>query len=271
MFAQKVQKDTISYYYDASSAVLLSDLQNKEIASQLTAYDEILEIEVHSYTDFRGDWMDNYELSKERANNVRTYLRQIYDGRVVVAYHGEVKVKDTSLYPDGIKEHHKVRLQVYYKGKSGKIQFPKEQNYLQELADLVPGQSIILKNTQFFLGKSQILPNSYDDLENLYTVMQENPDLEIEIRGHVCCGGKQKEGDEEGEVDYIADTNWRLSQNRASVIRKWLVNKGIDKKRIGFKGMAFKEPLFFPEKNEKERQANRRVELRVIKNKTPKN
>jgi outer membrane protein OmpA-like peptidoglycan-associated protein len=84
--------------------------------------------------------------------------------------------------------------------------------------------------------------------ELLYA-MQLHPTLEIEIGGHICC---------------ILDDRRNLSYDRAKAIKNFLVQYGIEKTRITFKGYGSSMPIYpIPEKNEAERAANRRVEITI--------
>ncbi|MBF6609146.1 MAG: OmpA family protein, partial [Flavobacterium sp.] len=94
--------------------------------------------------------------------------------------------------------------------------------------------------------------DSRGKLYELLFVMQSNPELKIEIQGHLCC--------------MPVDRN-NLSTHRARAIYKFLEAHDIPKNRISYKGFGSDRPLFpIPEKNEQERAANRRVEILVVEN-----
>jgi outer membrane protein OmpA-like peptidoglycan-associated protein len=79
-----------------------------------------------------------------------------------------------------------------------------------------------------------------------------NPSVNLEIKGHVHKIGK----------NYIL--NRRLSRRRANSIRKYLIQNGIDKKRLRAKGYG-NTMMRYPEPNTPEEiQANRRVEVKII-------
>jgi len=121
------------------------------------------------------------------------------------------------------------------------------------------GDNIVLNNINFFGGRHVFLPQAYAPLEELLQVMQTFPTLEIEIQGHICC----QAGDGDG-LDI--DTNEPfLSFNRAKAVYQYLVDKGIDRKRMKYKGYGHKFPIIATEKNEAERTTNRRVEIKILK------
>ena len=74
--------------------------------------------------------------------------------------------------------------------------------------------------------------------------------MKIEIGGHT---------DNKGAIEY----NQRLSENRAKSVVKYLINKGIDEKRLKFKGYGELHPI---DNNDTEagRFNNRRVEFKII-------
>ena len=89
--------------------------------------------------------------------------------------------------------------------------------------------------------------------------MQDNPKLEIEIQGHICCipSGDGPDFDEPGSM--------KLSVNRAKAIYGYLVHNGIDKSRLSYKGLGADYKLIWEERTEHDRETNRRVEIKILK------
>jgi len=79
--------------------------------------------------------------------------------------------------------------------------------------------------------------------------MISNAKLIIEISGHT---------DNKGSRSY----NKRLSLNRAKTVVNYLIEKGIDKKRLNYKGYGFDKSIAENE-TEKGRQMNRRTEFKI--------
>ena len=56
-----------------------------------------------------------------------------------------------------------------------------------------------------------------------------------------------------------------LSENRAKLIYDFLVREGIDGNRLQYKGYGSSRPKIYPETTDEDKQANRRVEIKVLK------
>ena len=116
------------------------------------------------------------------------------------------------------------------------------------------GDVIVLKNIYFKNRSPRIVPESKPTMYELLCVLEDHPNLKIQIQGHICCTPPyQKEA-------YDMDTMRReLSSNRAEAVYDYLVRKKIDPDRMTFKGYGNRKPLG------KEPQYDRRVELVVNK------
>ena len=112
------------------------------------------------------------------------------------------------------------------------------------------GDIIRLLKINFYLNSDEVLPDAYDEINQLYEVLSENPSLKIEIQGHICCN--------------FIENGLELSRFRASFIVDYLVSLGIAPDRLAYSGFGNSKPIFpIPEKNEKERIENRRVEILI--------
>jgi outer membrane protein OmpA-like peptidoglycan-associated protein len=109
---------------------------------------------------------------------------------------------------------------------------------------------VVLRNIFFDLDKSELRKESYAELDRLKELLNENPDIRIEISGHT---------DTQGKYEY----NKSLSLRRASAVRTYLIENGIKKDRIESRGASWDERIA---KNDTEegRQLNRRVEFKII-------
>jgi outer membrane protein OmpA-like peptidoglycan-associated protein len=112
-------------------------------------------------------------------------------------------------------------------------------------------ESIRLKNIIFPLGESELLPESYGELDKLVRQLKKYPQVEILLEGHTDITGDAVE-------------NVQLSLERVKSCKKYLVNKGIQSQRIQTKGYGSAKPLK-RSGSEKEREINRRVEFKIIK------
>jgi outer membrane protein OmpA-like peptidoglycan-associated protein len=115
-----------------------------------------------------------------------------------------------------------------------------------------PGEKLKLDNLNFQLNTFAIMKESRGKLYELLMVLQSNPNLKVEIHGHLCCM----------PVDRVD-----LSTQRAKAIYNFLVNNDIEKSRLSYKGFGSTQPIYpLPEKDEAQRAANRRVELLIVAN-----
>lgn len=112
-------------------------------------------------------------------------------------------------------------------------------------------ETIRLKNVIFKLGESDLLPESYSELDKLVRQLKKYQTVEIMLEGHTDITG-----------DY--DENIKLSFDRVNSCKKYLINKGIDSQRIQTIGLGSSKPLT-RSNSEKDREINRRVEFKVIR------
>ena len=106
----------------------------------------------------------------------------------------------------------------------------------------------------------RFLPSSKASLEDLLKVMNNNPRLEIEIIGYICC-----QTVEFGDGIDVETGLKNLSEARARAVRDYLTGNGIEKRRMICKGMSAKNKLIQPEITEQDKATNRRVEIVVLK------
>jgi OOP family OmpA-OmpF porin len=132
---------------------------------------------------------------------------------------------------------------------------PKEatDNKIMRDIPLVPtGQTVRLSHVIFEVGKSDLDPESFHELDELVAMMKINTKIEIQLEGHTDAQGNAK-------------ANMDLSQERVDAVKKYIISKGIAKDRVNTKAFGGTKPLS-REKTEEARALNRRVEMRVLKN-----
>lgn len=112
------------------------------------------------------------------------------------------------------------------------------------------GSVIQLKDIYFDTDKAELLPRSFIELNKLLQLLQSNPNMIIEVRGHT---------DNQGNASY----NQLLSENRAKSVVEYLLQNGINTHRARFKGFGQDQPIADNATNEG-KQLNRRVEFMVI-------
>lgn len=130
--------------------------------------------------------------------------------------------------------------------------FELDTNFMKQIDESKPGEKIKLENLNFQINTFAIVNESRGKLYELLIVMQQNPELSIDIQGHLCC---------------MPTDRTNLSYQRAKAISNFLRMNGIENARVTYQGFGSSNPIYpLPENNEEERAANRRVEIEIIKN-----
>ncbi|MBP3740406.1 MAG: PD40 domain-containing protein [Bacteroidales bacterium] len=99
----------------------------------------------------------------------------------------------------------------------------------------VPMRPVILPEIRFDLARTELKGEFMDSLMDLYIVMENNPNIVVEIRSHTDC------------QPYIGLTNDTLSQRRAQTVVDYLVSRGIERERLVAKGYADRVPRVLDE------------------------
>ena len=119
-----------------------------------------------------------------------------------------------------------------------------------DIHELEVNEHVILKNIYFETNKYAFLKASYKELEKLYNLLNENPNVSIKLEGHT---------DNVGNDTY----NLALSRRRAAAVVNFLENKGVDGRQLESRGFGESRPI---ESNSSPggRQLNRRVEINLL-------
>lgn len=116
---------------------------------------------------------------------------------------------------------------------------------------------IVIDNVFYDFNKSNLREESYPSLDKIVAMLNDHPDMMIEISAHT---------DNIGNEAY----NQKLSEARAKSVVDYLVSKGIDKARLQWKGYGSTMPIA-PNRNPdgtdnpEGRQKNRRTEFKILK------
>lgn len=279
-------QDSTTVYFDFDKYELTGDA--KEALDKIVSKPYLYSAIIYGHTDQFGSNAYNEQLSVRRANKVKEYF--IGKGikaekiKVVKGFGEEMPVK-TQLDAASRQANRRVLIIADYeafaidsvvldetprnnsspKEETSVINSPTRKPVKERLIDEVTdtttkaGDNIILKNINFYGGRHVFLPESYSSLTELLYVMQTIPTLEIEIQGHICC----QEGTGDG-LDIDTGEPF-LSYNRAKAVWQYLVSKGIDPKRMTYKGFGHRYPIILFEETEEERTTNRRVEIKILK------
>lgn len=131
---------------------------------------------------------------------------------------------------------------------------PKPKEEKKELTgiekELATKTKVVLKDIRFVRAKPDVVEESFPALEELAGVLARRPDLKIRVEGHT---------DNVGDPDALME----LSQKRADAIRIILIQKGANSSQIETKGYGHTKPLN-GNRNETEKQQNRRVEIKIL-------
>jgi outer membrane protein OmpA-like peptidoglycan-associated protein/tetratricopeptide (TPR) repeat protein len=112
------------------------------------------------------------------------------------------------------------------------------------------GKKVVLNNILFELGKAVLTTGSYTELDKLVTLLQDNPQMKIEISGHTDNSGSPV-------------INAKLSTDRARAVVDYLVKKGIDQSRLSYQGYGPDQPIA-DNATAAGKAKNRRVEFKVV-------
>ncbi|HYK46545.1 MAG TPA: OmpA family protein [Parafilimonas sp.] len=107
--------------------------------------------------------------------------------------------------------------------------------------------SVTMKNIQFPVNSFELEPVSVIELNKLIQLMNDNPSIHIQIKGHTDNTGTEAD-------------NLKLSDNRAKAVVDFLVSKGVDAKRLSWKGFGETQPLT-SNSTEEGKAINRRTEF----------
>ncbi len=112
------------------------------------------------------------------------------------------------------------------------------------------GQVIEIKNIEFETGSAKLLKPSFKVLDELISVLNDHPFMEIQINGHSDNNGKESE-------------NRKLAKARAKAVYDYLLSQSVINP-MTYKGFGFIQPMVVND-SEENNAKNRRVEFVIIK------
>ena len=246
--ASAQSKDSLVYFeclFDLDR-FQLSSQQKLRIDSLLkkTPVNIIKNIRIYGHTDSLADLEYNRKLSRRRVQSVLKYF--VFQGldpiNAQTDYYGEEK----PAYNNNPEERFKNRRVEVLLSVDASL-LPMTDRSLSDY-ELKTGDRLRISNLNFVPNQAVPVSTSFSAFEELLKVMNENPDLELSLRGHVCCSN-----------------DFELSVARARMVYDFLVEHGISKNRLDYKGFGNKVPLF-EEVDDESEALNRRVELEVLYN-----
>ncbi|MFO8235632.1 MAG: OmpA family protein [Bacteroidales bacterium] len=118
------------------------------------------------------------------------------------------------------------------------------------LKPIKEGEKMVLRNVFYELDSYHLKDESRVELNKLFDLLKNNPEMNIEISGHT---------DSLGTNEY----NIELSENRANSVYEYLIEKGIEEERLNYKGYGETQPVA-PNETSEGRALNRRTEVKII-------
>ncbi len=118
------------------------------------------------------------------------------------------------------------------------------------LIKVTVGKKVVLNNILFETGKSVLTASSYAELNRLFNILNDNPRMRIEISGHTDKTGSEP-------------VNFRLSEARAKAVVEYLVQMGVARSRMEFRGYGSLQPID-DNSTPQGRANNRRVEFKIL-------
>ena len=113
--------------------------------------------------------------------------------------------------------------------------------------EIIKRVNLAAKNIFFSTGSDKLLTKSFPKLNDVVTILKENPSYKVAINGHTDSQGSD-------------ESNQTLSEKRAASVKAYLAGKGIEESRLTSTGYGESNPVD-DNKTAAGRAKNRRVEM----------
>ena len=261
--AADAQTTGVVYFNTNQYSLLKPALQTLDSIVKAIKSEKIYDIIISGYTDNIGEDDLNQTLSEQRANAVADYIKSknIHSENFIIKGYGKTMPVLNNNTEAGRMKNRRVEIFVNlnppapaqtapYPTLPPKIKMQPAESLSENTSakELEIGQTLTLPNLNFIGGTAVLLPEANVALEMLLKIMKENPTLEIEIGGHVCCADDMP-----------------LSTQRAIAVEKYLTRNGIDDLRLHPKGYSRNKPIVPDDRDEKNAKLNRRVEITILR------
>lgn len=274
-FAQKQTRFVINFDFDKYEITPASAARLDSFAQTILTKPTSFTIELTGHCDSVGSNTYNDALSVKRTEAVKNYLAERgLPSFNVIKEEGLGKRQPLNKNATDYERYlnRRVVVDVSIPGRSVITLPPKkpvekktDQPVVKTITAIVAdtatkaGSKFVLHDMIFVGGSHALVQESIPVLKELLNVMIKNPNLRISIEGHVCCIPGTNDG-----IDLEMGTA-NLSEMRAITVYNYLVIYGIAPERLSYKGFGHLFPVYpYPEKNVKEMDANRRVEIKII-------
>jgi outer membrane protein OmpA-like peptidoglycan-associated protein/Tol biopolymer transport system component len=118
-----------------------------------------------------------------------------------------------------------------------------------ELKKIIKDEIFVLRNINYDFNKWDIRPDAAAELDKLVKILKDNPEIFIELRSHTDAVGTNR-------------NNLVLSQKRAESATRYLIDQGIDERRIVARGYGEEELLI---DTQEANEQNRRTEFKILR------
>jgi outer membrane protein OmpA-like peptidoglycan-associated protein len=192
------------------------------------------------------------EKTKEKISGEIVFVR-IKDGVTIDSF----KVTPKRGYKVTLEEGYKYEIEARSKGHLSdyiSVDLTNLKRYKEEKRDLhlkkLEKMRFEIENIYFETAKAKLLPKSYEELNKLVKILNDAPNIKVQISGHT---------DTKGSASY----NQELSQRRAQSVMDYLIKNGIPYTQIVAKGYGESKPVT-TNSTEEGRAKNRRVEFEIL-------
>ena len=245
-------QEKIEVFFDFNKSEI-NIVSQQKLENWIATHNEIEVTKIYGYCDWKGTNHYNDTLSLKRVSEVYNFLTK---HKVKVLDNYEVRGFGEDFKQSKVQsENRKVTIffQEVRKPEPVVTKTDDAKTLDEKVRDAKVGDVIVLKNIYFKNRSPRIVPESKPTMYELLCVLEDHPNLKIQIQGHICC---QPVGDFED-----------ISTLRARAVYTFLIQNKINRKRLSYKGFGITKPIHpIPEKSEQEANENRRVEIMIVEN-----
>ncbi len=262
-FSQE-KTESFSIYFDSGS-YLVSENKTDALISFLSKEDIIINgLTIEGFCDDIGSDDSNRVLSEKRAAEVAKIVDSYFSSvSKTIVGKGEILLESTISIESARSKNRRVEVAIKY-SVADKVLSATAKDSLDPVSgykilgdDLKSGDKIII-NHLLFVASSTAFSEGEEaeaELQKIVAFFKENPNIEFEIHGHVCCITKSFK-----DARNIETGLNNLSKARAEKVYNYFVTNGIAKTRMKHQGFGRQ----FPRANVVE-QLNKRVEIVITK------
>ncbi|MBK1895842.1 OmpA family protein [Chryseobacterium paridis] len=240
------------------------DKQSEKKLDSLAQLKGNLRFRIFGNCDSIGSMHYNKVLSENRANVVNRYLQTRIKSNItlenVVGLGEEKQINDNS--SEELRGKNR-RVDIFIDrewAKGEKISGKTPPSFVDvSVSEMKIQNTYSLPNVNFIGGRHVWLPGGNETIVKLLKILRDNPTMQVELQGHICCDYDNFDGE---DLDL---GTFNLSHTRANSIKEFLQMQGIDSSRIKASGQGHLNPVAYPEQTDADRIKNRRVEIVLLK------